>query len=156
RDELTDTKTKLSQAQAAELELRKAKRDLETRTGELELTVARRVDEETGKIREQARKDAAEERALKEAEKDKLIHDLREQIEDLRRMSEQGSQQTQGEVLELDLEERVRRAFPFDEIAPVPKGMHGGDLVHVVRDGPTSDCGIILWESKRTKNWSDS
>lgn len=77
-----------------------------------------------------------------------MIRGLREQIEVLKQKSEQGSQQIQGEVLELDLEEILRREFPLDDIKPVPKGMPGSDIVHVVRDGG-SDCGTIIWELKR-------
>src|SRR5262249_49294715 len=81
------------------------------------------------------------------------IRGLREQIEVLKQKSEQGSQQIQGEVLELDLEAILRREFPFDDIKPVPKGMPGSDIVHLVRDGAGGSCGTIIWELKRTKNW---
>jgi hypothetical protein len=113
------------------------------------------MDEERDKIREQAKKEAAEERALKEADKDNLIHVLRKQIAELQRKSEQGSQQTQGEVMELELEDLLRRQFPYDEIVPVPKGVHGGDTLQHVHDAAGCLCGTILWESKRTKAWSD-
>jgi len=92
---------------------------------------------------------------LKDAEKDKVISDLRRQITDLQRRSEQGSQQLQGEVMELSLEEQLSRLFPADEITPVPKGVHGGDVVHDIHDNTIGLCGTILWESKRTKNWAD-
>ena len=67
-----------------------------------------------------------------------------------RSQSEQSSQQLQGEVMEISLEDLLRREFPFDEIVPVPKGVHGGDVTQHVRDGNGETCGIILWESKRT------
>jgi hypothetical protein len=79
---------------------------------------------------------------------------MQRQIEDLKRRAEQGSQQLQGEVLELELEAQLRAQFPRDTIEPVPKGEHGGDVLHRVA-GPLGPCGTILWESKRTKNWSD-
>jgi hypothetical protein len=153
--QLDESKVKLLTAQQAELELRKSKRELEEAKRELEVTVARKLDEEREKIRETAKKEAADERQLKDAEKDKLIADLRSQTDDLRRKLEQGSQQTQGEVLELELESWLRQAFPYDTITSVPKGVFGGDVVQNVRDSSGSDCGTILWESKRTKNWSD-
>ncbi len=153
--QLSDANTKLKAAQDAELTLRKERRELEEQKQSLELTLNRRLDEERTKIREAAKKEAADERQLKDAEKDKLINDMRTQIEDLKRKSEQGSQQLQGEVLETALEELLRQYFPFDEITPVPKGIHGGDVTHTVRDASGTVCGIILWESKRTKNWSD-
>jgi len=153
--QLSEANTKLKAAQDAELTLRKERRELEEQKETLELTLSRRLDEERSKIREGAKKEAAEERELKDAEKDKLISDLTRQIDDLKRKSEQGSQQTQGEVLELSLENLLRQQFPFDEIVPVPKGVFGGDVVHTVRDASGLVCGTILWESKRTKTWSD-
>lgn len=153
--QLVDATTKLKAAQEAELLLRKERRELEEQKETLELTLTRRLDEERTKIREAAKKEATDERQLKDAEKDKLISDLHSQIEDLRRKSEQGSQQLQGEILEITLEDLLRQHFPFDEITPVPKGIHGGDVIQTVRDASGTVCGIILWESKRTKNWSD-
>ena len=153
--QLSEANTKLKIAQEAELELRKDRRELEEQKQSLELTLTRRLDEERTKIREAARKEAADERRLKDAEKDKMIGDLRTQIEELRRKSEQGSQQLQGEVLEVALEQLLRQQFPFDEITPVPKGIHGGDALQTVRDASGTVCGSILWESKRTKSWSD-
>lgn len=153
--QLSDANTKLKAAQDSELTLRKERRELEEQKQSLELTLTRRLDEERFKIREAAKKEAAEERELKDAEKDKLISDLTRQIDDLKRKTEQGSQQTQGEVLELSIESLLRQHFPFDEIVPVPKGVFGGDVVHTVRDAAGAVCGIILWESKRTKAWSD-
>jgi hypothetical protein len=154
-EQLADAALKLKAAQDSELALRKERRELEEQKQALELTVNRRLDEERGKIRETAKREADEERRLKDAEKDKIVTDLRAQIEEWRRKSEQGSQQLQGEVLEITQEDLLRQHFPFDDIAPVPKGIHGGDVIHSVRDATGMICGIILWESKRTKNWSD-
>lgn len=155
QQQLEEIRTKLKSAEQTELELRKERRQLEEQKEALELTVTRKLDEERVKIREAAKKEAADERQLKDAEKDKLINDLRTQIEELRRKSEQGSQQTQGEVLELVMEDLLRRTFPLDTILPVAKGIHGGDAVQIVHDATGAECGIILWESKRTKAWSD-
>lgn len=153
--QLTEANQKLKAAQDAELTLRKERRELEEQKATLELTLTRRLDEERAKIRETAKKEAAEERHLKDAEKDKLINDLRVQLDDMKRKAEQGSQQLQGEILETTLEDLLRQQFPFDEITPVQKGVHGGDVIHIVRDASGAVCGIILWESKRTKAWSD-
>jgi hypothetical protein len=153
--EIRGIKEKLQCAQQAELDLRKKTRELEEAKQELDLTLARKLDEERAKIREAAKKEADEERQLKDAEKDKLIGDLKRQIGDLKRKSEQGSQQLQGEILEITLEDLLRQHFLYDDIDPVPKGIHGGDVIQTVRDSTGAVCGIILWESKRTKNWSD-
>jgi hypothetical protein len=153
--QLADAKTKLKTAQQTELDLRRERSELAEQKEQLELSVQRRMDEERSKIRDGAKKEAEQERQLKDAEKDKLINDLHSEIENLRRKSEQGSQQLQGEVLELQMEDLLRRHFPYDEITPVPKGQHGGDCVQTVRDVTGMECGFILWESKRTKSWSD-
>jgi hypothetical protein len=153
--ELLEIRGKLQQAQQQELALRKQKRDLEEQKNALELEVVRRVDAEIAKARDAARKETLEERQLKEKEKDKTISDLLTQIEEMKRKAEQGSQQLQGEVLEIDLEESLRRTFPLDDILPVAKGTFGGDVNQRVRDAAVGDCGLILWESKRTKHWNN-
>lgn len=155
-EQLAEARAKVNMAERAELELRKQKRELEEQQKAMELTLTRELDAERPKIREEAKKEAANERLLKEAEKEKLIDDLRRQIADLQRKSEQGSQQLQGEVMELSLEDQLTRAFAFDEIMPVPKGVHGGDVVQCVHDKALGHCGSMLWESKRTKSWSDA
>ncbi len=80
---------------------------------------------------------------------------MQKQIEELKRRAEQGSQQLQGEVQELELETLLKTKFPRDTIEPVPKGEHGGDVLQRVLGPLGQICGTILWESKRTKNWSD-
>ncbi len=80
---------------------------------------------------------------------------MQRQIEDLKRKAEQGSQQLQGEALELELETNLKTKFPFDNIEPVAKGEFGGDVLQAVVSQTGQVCGAILWESKRTKNWSD-
>ncbi len=90
------------------------------------------------------------------AERDKTISDLQTQLHEAIRKAEQGSQQLQGEVQELEIESLLRAKFPQDIIEPVPKGEFGGDAIHRVFGPNAFDCGRILWESKRTKNWSNS
>jgi len=81
---------------------------------------------------------------------------MQRQIEDLKRRAEQGSQRLQGEVQELESESLLRSRFPGDTIEPVPKGEHGGDVLHRVLGTRGQPRGSILWESKRTKNWNDT
>ncbi len=154
REQLAEQERKTREAQAAELALRKEKAALEARARELDLEVARKVDAEKQKLEEHIRAHAAEEQALKLKEKDKQIDDLKALLEEARRKSEQGSQERQGEVLELDLETSLTRAFPQDAIRPVPKGMRGADVIQEVHDGSLRPCGSIIWETKNTKAWS--
>ena len=80
---------------------------------------------------------------------------MQRKIEELKRKAEQGSQQLQGEALELELETTLRAKFPLDSIEPVGKGEFGGDIIQRVVGPSGQVCGAILWESKSTKNWSD-
>lgn len=106
------------------------------------------------KISEEAARKAAEEQRLKIREKDLQLDEIRRVNEDLKRKLEQGSQQRQGETLELDLEEQLRAKFTNDEFVPIPKGVEGADIWQKVRfNGKV--VGSILWETKRTKAWSN-
>jgi hypothetical protein len=154
-DVLKQREGKLAEAQKAQAELIRKQRELDDARRELELTVEKRVQQGLETTRAQARKDAEEKLNLKVAEREQTIASMQRTIEELQRRAEQGSQQLQGEVQELELEALLKAKFPVDVIQPVPKGEHGGDVVQQVR-GPTGQaCGTILWESKRTKNWSD-
>ncbi len=154
--QLAETKQKLGDAQQAELQLRKDRRALETQKSELELAFTRKLDEERNAIRQAAKQEACEENRLREADRDNTIATLRRQIDELKRKSEQGSNQAQGEVMELVLEDALRHNFPLDTIDDVPVGVHGGDLLQHIFDTGSQPCGTLLWESKRTKAWSDT
>lgn len=105
------------------------------------------------KIKEEARKKVEEEVELKLKQKDLQLEQARKANQDLQRKLEQGSQQLQGEALELHLEEKLKEAFPSDEFLPVPKGVEGGDIWQKIRFRDKV-VGTILWETKRTKAWS--
>ena len=146
---------KLSEAQKTQADLLKQKRELDDAKRELDLTVEKRIQAGLNATRQQARKEAEDESKLKVSEKEQTIAAMQKQIEDLKRRAEQGSQQLQGEVQELQLETLLRSKFPHDTIEPVPKGEHGGDVLQRVISPLGQASGTILWESKRTKNWSD-
>lgn len=146
---------KLAEAQKAQVDLIKKQRELDDAKRELDLTVEKRIQEGLTVTRQQARKEAEDELKLKVSEKEQTITSMQKQIEELKRRAEQGSQQIQGEVQELELEALLRAKFPRDTIEPVPKGEFGGDALQRVIGPLGQACGTILWESKRTKNWSD-
>ena len=152
---LRSREEKLAEAQKAQAELIKKQRELDDAKRELDLTIEKRVQESIDATRQQAKKEAEEEQKLKVMEKEQTIAAMQKQIEDLKRRAEQGSQQLQGEVQELELESLLRVKFPFDAIEPVPKGEFGGDVLQRVVSQSGLPSGTILWESKRTKNWSD-
>lgn len=153
---IANRETKLKEAQEAQAELLKKERALDDQKRELELTIEKRVQDSLQEERKKGEKAAEESMKLRVAEKEHTITALQKQIEDLKRRAEQGSQQLQGEVQEIELEELIRVQFPIDVVEPVPKGEFGGDVVHRVNNNTGTLCGTLLWESKRTKNWSDA
>lgn len=150
-----ERETKLAEARKNELQLRQERQKLQDEKDQFELDKQRAIDAERAKIREAAQKDADDQARLKLAEKDKTITDLQVKLQDALRKAEQGSQQLQGEVQELELESMIQANFPKDTVTRVPKGEHGGDAIQDICGPLGEQCGRILWESKRTKNWSD-
>lgn len=171
--ELKDLKTQkeerdrqLEAAQKNELELRAKTRELEEKTKNVELSIQRQLDEERVKVEERLKTEQArlvdermraiqEEYRKKELEKDKQMEILKKSLDDAQRKSEQASMQIQGESQEQDLKQMLSVAFPLDTIDDVPTGINGADLVQTVRTTYGQTSGIILWESKNTKQWSD-
>lgn len=152
---LAGKEEKLVEAQAAQAEALRKQRELDEAKREIDLTVEKRVQEGLVAVRDKAKLEVDGTLKTKLGEKEAQIAGMQRQIEELRRKAEQGSQQLQGEALEIELEARLRARFQGDLIEPVPKGEFGGDVLHRVL-GPTGQpCGTILWESKRTKNWID-
>jgi hypothetical protein len=153
---LTERDSKLAEAQAAQAALIRKQRELDDAKREIDLTIETRVQESLGAIRNRAKQEAENGLRLKVLEKEELISSMQRQIEELKRKAEQGSQQLQGEVQELELESLLRVKFPRDVIEPVATGEFGGDVLHTVIGTQGQRCGTLLWESKRTKNWSDA
>jgi hypothetical protein len=159
-----DNKTKdakLAEAREKEMDFLKKMQDLKTREQELELEMKRRIIAERASLEETIRKGEEEKNKLVQAEydmkireRDKQLEDQKKLIEEMKRKSEQGSMQLQGEVQELALEELLRGAFPFDVVSEVGKGIRGADCVLTVRNGFGQECGTIIFESKRTKDFS--
>ncbi|MBA7465437.1 hypothetical protein ES707_00605 [subsurface metagenome] len=156
KEQLQEKSKKLIEAEKNELDLRRRQREIEEKHRALELEMARKLDAERKKIIDGTTRDIEEKHRLKDAEKDKQLEDMRKQIEELKRKAEQGSQQTQGEVLEVELEKLLKREFPFDTIEPIAKGIKGADVLEIVKTQSGRECGKILWETKRTKSWSDA
>jgi len=138
-----------------ELELRKGKDKLEEEKRLLAVTKQREIDDAKKEIREKALAEVMDQNRLRDRQKDKIIEDLKRSLENAQRKANQSSQQLQGEVQELDLEEVLRRAFPLDAIEPVGKGIKGADVRQIIKTQLGNTCGVILWESKRTQGWKD-
>jgi hypothetical protein len=154
KEQLQTKDKKLEEAQEQELALRKKQTQLEDEKKAFELEKQRQLDAERAKIKEEAEKQATELQQLKMLEMQKQLNDALKANEEMRRKLQQGSQQTQGEVLELELENLLKTEFPMDDIQPVAKGIRGADVLQVVKDRQGRTCGTILWELKNAQ-WTD-
>jgi hypothetical protein len=155
KEQLNDQARELNEARKLELAIRKRERELERCQADLELTVERKLDEERTRLITEAQKRLTDEHRLKDGEKERQLFEMRRQIEDLKRKAEQGSQQTQGEAGENEIEAMLRASFPWDAINPVAQGVRGADVHQVVIDSRGARAGAIVWECKNARNWSD-
>jgi hypothetical protein len=151
KEELALRDEKIAEFRKVELELRQQKRAIEDKEAELDLELEKRIDA----ARESIETKVNESFSLREAELRKKITDAQKSNEDLKRKLEQGSQQLQGEVLELEVEQLLEQAYPTDAIEPVKKGVRGADVIQGVCLRSGTLCGKIVWETKRAENWSN-
>lgn len=151
--QIKELQDKAKESMANELQLRKDKREIEEAREKFELEKTRQLDAERAKIKVEAERLVMEKEKFKLDEKEKMITDLRKSLDEATRKANQGSQQTQGEVLELEIEDLLRRTFPTDEIIGIAKGATGADIRQIVRGRSGALAGTIIWEAKRTKNW---
>lgn len=156
-----ENEEKLKEARTKELDFLRKTQELNNREQEMEINLQKRLLEERSQLVDQVRKEEAERNSLKDTESqmrtkelEKQLEDQRRLVEEMRRKAEQGSMQLQGEVQELALEEMLRANFPFDAISEVGKGVRGADCIQTVRNQYGQECGKIIYESKRTKDFS--
>jgi len=156
-----ENEEKLKLARAKEIDFLKKEQEIKTREAELELNIQRKLQEQREELVAKVRKQELEKNNLKDTEHQLRVKELEKQLDDqkklaeeMKRKAEQGSMQLQGEVQELILEELLRNTFPFDLIEEVGKGVRGADCVHNVRNQFGQECGRIIYESKRTKDFS--
>jgi len=152
RKQILEKDGKIKEGYKKELEFRQKTRELEDREKQMDLEILKRVDEERNKIKDDAIKNFQDQFRLQLAEKESKISSLSSTVDELQRKIAQGSQQLQGEVLEIELEELLHDVFPSDVIEPVAKGVKGADVLQKVYHFGTY-CGSIIWETKRTKIW---
>lgn len=154
-EQLKDKDLKLKESAEKELELRRQAVKLKEDKERFELDKQRQMDEERKKIEEEASKRATEAQQSKIDQLNKQLSDATKAKDELARKLEQGSQQTQGEVQEMILEEMLKSEFIYDDIVPVPKGVNGADVIQIVKNQNGVECGKIIWESKKTKAWTE-
>ncbi len=148
--EVTNRLKKLQEDHEAAL---KAKQAAELAAEAAKIEAQKQMQAELDKLKADATKEAQEAERLKLLEKDQQIQKLVAQLDEAKRQAQQGSQQAQGEVLEIDFEDSLRQAFPWDTIEPVKQGQRGGDVLQYIMSAPGVQAGTILWEVKRTQNW---
>lgn len=158
----TENEEKLKEARRKELEFLHKEKALKEKEEEMELSVQRTLMAEREKMKEQLMKEEGERLILKEEEYklrnrelEKQLEDQKKLLEEMKRKSEQGSMQLQGEVQELLLEEMLQATFPFDRVEEVGKGVRGADCIQFVRNQFGNEVGKIIYESKRTKDFSN-
>jgi hypothetical protein len=156
-----ENEERLRTSRQKELAFLQKEQELVHKEQELELHLQRRLLQERASLGEQIRKEEADKIALKDTEYQFRLKELEKQLDDqkklaeeMQRKAEQGSMQLQGEVQELALEELLRNTFPFDVISEVGKGIRGADCIQLIRNTFGQDCGKIIYESKRTKDFS--
>lgn len=156
-----DNEEKLKQARQKEADFLRKEQDLKNKEAEIELTVQKQLQKDREKLTEDIRKIEEQKVAAKDTEYQMRLKELEKQLDDqkklaeeMRRKAEQGSMQLQGEVQELALEEMLKASFPFDVISEVGKGVRGADCIQTVRNNFGQECGKIIFESKRTKDFA--
>lgn len=154
-EQLADKDLKLKEARQNEVALIKKQQKLKDDKDAFELDKERQLAEDRKQIEENASKKATDAKQSEIDQLNKKLSDATKAKDELARKLEQGSQQTQGEVQELALEELLRDEFIFDDISPVGKGVNGADVIQVVKTKSGIECGKIIWESKKTKTWTD-
>lgn len=158
-----DNEEKLKEARKKELEFLQKEQQLKNKEAELEITLQKKLQEERTNLTEQIRHQENEKNSLNETSYKLKLKELELQLneqkklaDEMKRRAEQSSMQRQGEVQELLLESILKESFPFDIIEEVGKGVEGADCIQVVRNSSGTPCGKIIYESKRTKTWSNN
>ncbi len=170
----TENKKKLEESQQKELEFLKKERDLEEKSKNIELELEKKLQEqlklekdkqdkklekllsdEKIRLEEELKKSLSDDHKLKLAEKDKQMEQMKKSLEEAQRRAEQGSMQIQGDVKENDLRDMLQNEFLADIIEDVPTGIRGADIIQTVRNNLGQKSGVIIWESKNTKSWTE-
>lgn len=138
-----------------EVSLMRQEAALKEKEEELKLNVEKQILKGQREIEEKAKAKEREKFELEKIELHKKIEDTKKLAEEMRRKAEQGSMQLQGEAQELALEELLTKTYPYDIIQEVPKGVKGADCIQYVKNSFQQNCGSIVYESKRTKSFSN-
>lgn len=142
-----ENQKKTEEFEKKEEEFFKKEKELKEREKLLEIQANNKMLE---KINELEGKHAMEKLELK-----KKLDDFQKATDEMQKKGNQGSMQLQGEVQELALENLLKQEYRLDDISEVPKGVAGADCIQTVKNENNVECGIIVYESKNTKNWGN-
>lgn len=154
--ELNEKSEQLKDYHRSKAEVEKLKREKEEIRDKIEAETQKKLNQQLALEKERIQRSVQDNMELKISEKDKLIDDLNKQLTEAKRKAEQGSQQLQGEVQELAIEEYLKNTFPLDRIEEVKKGKKGADCLQIINTEYSQNCGSIYYESKRTKAFQSS
>lgn len=148
-------KAEIKELREKEIQFLRKEKAIKEEREELDLRIQKEKLEAERIVEEKVKKQEAEKHEMQKREFQKKMDDQQKLIDEMKRKAEQGSMQMQGEVQELAIEEVLRSQFPFDLIEEVSKGIRGADCVQIVRNRLGNECGKIVYESKRTKSFSN-
>ncbi|MFC1695433.1 DUF2130 domain-containing protein [Pseudomonadota bacterium] len=151
QEELQAKSQQVRELHKAQADIERLKREMTEVAGKAEAEMERKLSQSLADERRKIQESEEEKSEKKVAERDQLIHQLKEQMEIMKRKAEQGSMQIQGEVQELIIEEWLSANYPLDSIEEIKKGARGADCIQTINTRSATNCGKIYYESKRAK-----
>ncbi|WRF54686.1 DUF2130 domain-containing protein [Helicobacter pylori] len=151
--ELDEKSKQVQELHQKEAEIEKLKRENNEAESRLKAENEKKLNEKLETERERIEKALHEKNELKFKQQEEQLEMLRNELKNAQRKAELSSQQFQGEVQELAIEEFLRQKFPLDCVEEIKKGQRGGDCIQVVHTREFQNCGKIYYESKRTKEF---
>ncbi|GAA9683261.1 DUF2130 domain-containing protein [Helicobacter pylori] len=151
--ELDEKSKQVQELHQKEAEIERLKRENNEAESRLKAENEKKLNEKLETERERIEKALHEKNELKFKQQEEQLEMLRNELKNAQRKAELSSQQFQGEVQELAIEEFLRQKFPLDCIEEIKKGQRGGDCIQVVHTREFQNCGKIYYESKRTKEF---
>ncbi|MCI5969049.1 DUF2130 domain-containing protein [Helicobacter sp.] len=151
--ELQEKSNQVKELNATKIEIERLKREKSEMESKIKAQAQEQLTLQMQAFKEKTQQEMESQHLLRLKEKDKQLEDLQKQLQGAQRKATLGSQQLQGEVQELAIEEYLQAQFPFDSITEIKKGQSGGDCVQIVHTREMQNCGILYYESKRTKHF---
>ncbi|GAA8505803.1 DUF2130 domain-containing protein [Helicobacter pylori] len=151
--ELDEKSKQVQELHQKKAEIERLKRENNEAESRLKAENEKKLNEKLDLEREKIEKALHEKNELKFKQQEEQLEMLRNELKNAQRKAELSSQQFQGEVQELAIEEFLRQKFPLDSIEEIKKGQRGGDCIQVVHTREFQNCGKIYYESKRTKEF---